>query len=76
MKVKLERLSVCVCGFPTLKETIPLGTEYEVDSSRVENLGFICGGCGRKFDVAAIFVHSRTGGAGGYVPKQIFETAN
>lgn len=45
--VRLQRLSICPCGFPLLKVEIGLGTEYEIDlDSLEEGYGLRCGGCG------------------------------
>lgn len=47
--VKLQHLSVCPCGFPLLKESIAIGTEYEIDldTLRHEGWNLVCGGCGK-----------------------------
>jgi hypothetical protein len=45
-KVKLERLSLCKCGFPLLNESIKLGTEYTIwPMATGPVFEWICGGC-------------------------------
>jgi len=73
IKVKLTRLSVCPCGFPLLKESIPLGTEYFVDPDNLLPMTFICGGCHKEIRVIGIYVHTRQGSEGGYLPIRAFD---
>jgi hypothetical protein len=46
---KLQRLSICPCGFPVLDDGIAVGSEYAIDSATLTG-GFFyhCGGCGRE----------------------------
>ncbi len=50
VRVTLQRLSICPCGFPLLDESIPLGTEYEIDLGTLagDRFNLMCGGCGAK----------------------------
>lgn len=41
----LLRLSACDCGFTTLKDEIPLGTVYTIDTGTVRRGTYRCGGC-------------------------------
>jgi hypothetical protein len=73
MKAKFVRYSICICGFPILSDTIPLGTVYEVDPNDTPLGGIICGGCGKDNPATFIWVFSRAGERPGYLPKDIFE---
>ena len=73
MKVKFVRYSVCECGFPVLKESIPLGTEYEVDPKRLEPCYLICGGCRRRIKIIGIWVEHSDKGQAGFLPREIFD---
>lgn len=63
VKAILTRLSICDCGFPLLKEDIPLGTEYNVHPHTIrKGMTYICGGCGvKQTDLEAIYVDPRPG---------------
>jgi len=46
-KVALIKLSVCPCGFTLLADSIPLGTEYTIDTETIGNeFSYRCGRCG------------------------------
>ena len=74
-RAKLNKLSVCKCGFSLLDENIPLGTEYKIDPADREPISIICGNCDettRALD--GVFVFARTPGQrNGYLPIEIFE---
>lgn len=73
MKIKTIRLSICECGFPVLRDDVPVGTEYEVDMDRRSSGKLICGGCKRTIDTTLVFVESNTvGRSSGYLPLGIF----
>jgi len=72
MKTKLAKLSICSCGFPTLKTDIPLGAEYEIDPKRTKLMHWRCGGCKKWFQVLTVWA-SAVSGIGGYLPIGIFE---
>jgi len=72
-KVTIKRLSICSCGFPVLKDDIPLGTEYEIDTTRLASFTFICGGCKQKHDIIGVWAASRNGSEPGWLPRAIFE---
>lgn len=72
MKTKLVKLSVCDCGFPALKETIPLGTDYEVEPDRKQECVWICGGCKKQRDVTCVWVFRRGASDAGYLPADLF----
>lgn len=56
--------SICECGYPALKECIPLGKVYDVDEAMVRGgYTFICGGCRKTHsDVKVIFARDDCGG--------------
>lgn len=73
MKATLVRLSVCSCEHPLLKESIPLGTEYEIDPAKTCTATFTCGGCGREFRIECVWAAGRTPRSrGGYLPQSAF----
>jgi hypothetical protein len=70
---KLARLSLCSCGFPTLKLDIPLGQIYQVpryNLSGVEDK-LICGGCGNTTIVHSII--AIRDGHKGWLPMELFD---
>ena len=71
---KTKVLSICDCGFLLLKEGIPLGTEYEVDETRLHDLIFICGGCGKTFPLLCVWVEGES--SGGFLPCKLFGLEN
>ena len=75
MKVKLHRLSICECGFPILKDGIPIGTVYHVNPSIMISVKFVCGGCGREQIRFAVLVERREGCKHdpGFLPGGIFK---
>ncbi len=75
MKVKLIKHSVCPCGFPLLKTTIPLGQEYKIDPTHKKEVVLICGGCKRRQNLTAVWVEARGTSSAGYLPEQAFAPA-
>lgn len=74
MKVKFAKYSICICGFPMLDDSVPIGTEYDIDPDNKRPITFICGGCGKWIEsVQCVYVHTRGKSHGGYLPEQIFE---
>ena len=73
VNAKYARESVCSCGFRVLNDGIPLGVEYQVDLDDTDTCVWQCGGCKKEQRLEAIFVLSRAGGHGGYLPKMVFE---
>ena len=74
VRAKLKRLSICACGFPVLKEDIPLGTEYEINPRLLIPCTFICGGCGQHHSVLGVLAEGRTPDVPtGLLPVLIFE---
>ncbi len=73
MITKTVKNNICECGFPVLNEGIPIGTEYCVDPESLAPVTLICGGCGKRHHIDAIWVHSRDGGRPGYLPAGIFD---
>jgi len=73
MKVALVKLSICKCGFPLLNESIPLGTEYEIDPARIQNGVMICGGCRARVPFKGVWAEARLpGGRPGFLPEIVF----
>jgi hypothetical protein len=72
VKAKFKKLSICRCGFPILDEAVPIGTIYEVDVNRTEQMTVICGGCGSGIAVNAIWVDARGTQKAGFMPLEIF----
>lgn len=73
MKTTLKRLSVCGCGFPTLKAGIQLGAEYDIDPDRTVEATFTCGGCQTTQKIKVVWGGASDTGSAGYLPLQIFE---
>lgn len=73
MKVKLDKLSICSCGYPALDESIPIGTEYEIEETMTQPFTWRCGGCGELQHIIGVWVCSRNGGKPGYLPIELFE---
>jgi hypothetical protein len=68
----LKRLSVCPCGFPTLKTCVALGTPYRVDFDDTIHIDFYCGGCQTWHrDLIGVAVAPR-----GYMPLDLFKQPN
>lgn len=72
MKVKTITLSICPCGFPGLKDEIPLGTEYEIDPRPRGGYIFTCGGCHKSYAITAVDVRARGDSHGGMLPARLF----
>lgn len=70
MKVKLERLSVCECGYPALKDGIKLGKVYDLDWDCVGKATYVCGGCKQIHKMNVVWC---THGGGGWIPQCLFE---
>lgn len=68
----LQKLSICPCGFPTLKTSILLGTRYKIDPSVRITATMICGGCSKEISIDAVWVERRGDSEGGYLPASIF----
>lgn len=73
-KARLVRLSICPCGFPLLHDSIPLGTEYQVNPDDRTFIDFRCGGCESWSTVDAMMVLSHSHPQRwGYLPADAFE---
>lgn len=71
--LRLAKLSVCPCGFPLLKDGIPLGQLYTGEVDRLmDNFILICGGCGRIMKKTGIWT-SRPGARDGFLPIDAFD---
>lgn len=66
------RLSVCVCGYRTLCDEVPLGTKYKLLLNDQLLAGYKCGGCGKVTrNLRIVYAIRET--FGGYVPLILFE---
>lgn len=72
VKATLTKLSICPCGFPALRDGIPLGAEYEVDPECKKPFVWTCGGCKNEFFVEGVYVYNDKGGRPGYLPAELF----
>lgn len=60
-RVKLQRLSICPCGYSVLDDSIVVGAEYDIDRRTLRG-GFVykCGQCGRvQADVQCVTASQR-----------------
>jgi len=57
----LERRDVCPCGFGFVKDDVPIGRQYSVDTKSVRWGKFQCGGCGRILEVRLVDVWDKFG---------------
>lgn len=73
MNARLKQLSICACGYPALREEIPLGTEYDLKWHATATFSWRCGGCGERQSIIGVWVESRNGGKPGYLPVELFE---
>src|SRR5260370_36019598 len=64
--------SVCSCGFPILKENVPIGRRYNVVVDTIGDGTLECGGCGATSSLPCILAED--GGSGFYkaLPVAIF----
>ena len=72
LEVTLVKLSACPCGFPLLKDNIPLGTVYEIDPNETANVTLICGGCKQRQPLKAVWVYAREESQAGFLPESVF----
>lgn len=54
VKAKLVRRGVCDCGYPAIRETVPLGKLYLVYPATVARGTLNCGGCHKEFPIDVI----------------------
>ena len=76
MKAIFVRYSMCICGYPMMKDSIPIGTVYEVNENRTAPFTWRCGGCHKIQTVTGIWVLPREGqpeSSAGLLPLEIFE---
>jgi len=73
MKATFTRYSMCICGYPILSDSVPIGTVYEVDDKVRAPFSWRCGGCHKIQTVQGIWVHQRGESAAGFLPLEIFE---
>lgn len=53
--VKLQRLTICSCGFGVLHDDIKIGAEYRIDRSTLRHdFQYTCGGCGKEQRVSVV----------------------
>lgn len=74
VKAKYVKRSICECGFPIMRESVPLGKLYLVYPDSVTGGAVLCGGCGSKFPVRLILADDEQSCRSiGAVPLEIFE---
>ena len=76
MKAKFIRYSMCICGYPLLKDEIPIGTIYEINEEVTAPFHWRCGGCHKINSVPGVWVYPREDqpeNTAGFLPKDIFE---
>lgn len=71
-KIKLARLSICPCGFPTLHHHVQPGEEYVALPMSTTSV-YTCGGCGHIQEIECIYLEGRDGGEGGFLPMDLFD---
>lgn len=69
----LERLSLCPCGFPALREHVELGTEYLLQPEWKRMATWECGGCHEVTLEVECVLCWRPGTGKGYLPSRLFE---
>jgi hypothetical protein len=62
----LKCLSICECGFGTLRDEIPLGKVYKIDTATFKRARYVCGGCGRVQIVNCVMVDGK------WLPRDLF----
>jgi len=65
--VELKRLSICPCGFSTLRDDISIGKIYNLETSSLNRALYVCGGCHRGFKVDVIQADN-----GLWLPRDLF----
>lgn len=55
--VKVVKTSICDCGYPTLDESIEIGTKYTIYPETLRpSLVYGCGGCGKiQFKLLGVY---------------------
>lgn len=71
MSLKVERLSLCGCGYRFLKDHIPLGAEYHVYPDSAQPGWLVCGKCGKRHAITLIHAINEKGFSG-FVALEIF----
>jgi hypothetical protein len=66
--------SLCVCGYSTLNENVPLGTVYRIYPHTAAAYTMRCGNCRRLFPVVCVWCDPSEYGNGGFLPLGIFDT--
>lgn len=77
MMATLKKLSICDCGFPSLKDEIGIGSAYTIDSNKLAVFVYKCGQCGKEQkQVVCVLVGDREGAQDspkpGYLPRDLF----
>lgn len=72
VKAKFVRRSLCKCGFPVLRDNVPLGKIYSVYPESVQPFVYFCGGCHLLNQWAVIWAEDGVVEPG-WLPLGIFE---
>jgi hypothetical protein len=80
IRLRYARTSLCSCGHPMLKESVPLGTIYLGDESDTQYETIRCGGCRKRLRLKTIYVvrvgrDGRYGDTPGFLPMELFDRA-
>lgn len=71
---KYVKRSICPCGYSILRDEIPLGRIYRVDTERTSIGHLICGECGRQtWNLPIIYAEASDTGWGGWMFMEIFD---
>ena len=73
MKVAVQRLSCCACGFPAFGAHIKLGKEYDVLELVKTSIAWTCGGCGKKQSLVGLYTRGHDGQVDEFLPEILFK---
>jgi hypothetical protein len=70
----LARLSICSCGFPTLRNDVQPGRVYRIPRFNATAYAtYTCGGCGNKHETRCIMVFEDDKKTIGWLPRDLFD---
>ena len=62
----LKRLSICPCGFGTLRDGIQIGKLYELDLQQLRTATYVCAACGKRQIVDCVMSDGK------WIPRDLF----
>lgn len=73
--MRLVKRSLCACGFDLVHPEVPMGKEYQADMGRIEEGILVCGGCGGRIPVTAVWclADGEYAHCAGFVPLEALE---